>query len=705
MSTVNSFGTRKDLDVGGSTFQIYSLAALEAAGFPEVARLPFSLKILLENLLRHEDGRFVKAVGHRGAGALGRPRHGAEGNLLRAGARAAPGLYRRAGGRRSGGHARRHRAPRRRPEPGQSAAAGRARDRSLGAGRLLRSNRRVSAECGARVFAQQRALRLPPLGSERLPQFPRRAARHRHRSSGQPRISRARRGVERRRPERHARVPGHARRHRLAHDDDQRAGRRRLGRRRHRSRSRDARPADLDAHSAGARLPSDRHDARRRDRHRSGVDHHRAAAQARRRRQVRRVLRHRSRAPDHCRSRDARQHVPGVRRDDRDLPDRRDDARLSAPEWPRRVARAAGRSLRQGAGAVPPGQRSRSGVLRGHRARSVHGRAEPGGSPSSAGPRVAQAGEERLPVRIVLARRRGEEGRFGRGGERDRDGGGRTAGRRRSARSRLGGHRRDHQLHEHLEPERHDRRRPGRQEGGRARPVEPAVGEDESGAGIEGRHRVSAQGGPDAVSRSARLQSGRLRLHHLHRQQRAAARRRRRRGRGEEPGGRVGPERQPELRRSNPAGRARQLPGLAAARRRLRARREDDHRPHHRAARHRQRRQAGLPARHLADRARDSGDDAEGGHRRLVPRAVQGRVQRRQPLAVARSAGRRSLRLGARLDLHPQSAVLRRADARSRRRSTTSPAPAPWRCSATASRPTTFRRPARSRKTVRPASI
>ena len=33
-----------------------------AGGFPGVARLPFSLKILLENLLRHEDGRFVKAV-------------------------------------------------------------------------------------------------------------------------------------------------------------------------------------------------------------------------------------------------------------------------------------------------------------------------------------------------------------------------------------------------------------------------------------------------------------------------------------------------------------------------------------------------------------------------------------------------------------------------------------------------------------------
>ncbi len=60
MSTVNSFGTRKPLQVGDRTVQMYSLAALQDAGFPEIARLPFSLKILLENLLRHEDGRFVK---------------------------------------------------------------------------------------------------------------------------------------------------------------------------------------------------------------------------------------------------------------------------------------------------------------------------------------------------------------------------------------------------------------------------------------------------------------------------------------------------------------------------------------------------------------------------------------------------------------------------------------------------------------------
>jgi aconitate hydratase len=61
MPTVNSFGARTPLVVSGRTYQMFSLPALERAGFAEIARLPFSLKILLENLLRHEDGRFVKA--------------------------------------------------------------------------------------------------------------------------------------------------------------------------------------------------------------------------------------------------------------------------------------------------------------------------------------------------------------------------------------------------------------------------------------------------------------------------------------------------------------------------------------------------------------------------------------------------------------------------------------------------------------------
>src|SRR5262245_27199760 len=61
MPTVKSFGTRTALAVGGQAYQIYSLPALADAGFRESARLPYSMKILLENLLRHEDGRFVKA--------------------------------------------------------------------------------------------------------------------------------------------------------------------------------------------------------------------------------------------------------------------------------------------------------------------------------------------------------------------------------------------------------------------------------------------------------------------------------------------------------------------------------------------------------------------------------------------------------------------------------------------------------------------
>ncbi len=59
MASLNSFNTRTRLTVGGETFQIYSLPALERAGYAEIARLPYSLKILLENLIRKEDQRFV----------------------------------------------------------------------------------------------------------------------------------------------------------------------------------------------------------------------------------------------------------------------------------------------------------------------------------------------------------------------------------------------------------------------------------------------------------------------------------------------------------------------------------------------------------------------------------------------------------------------------------------------------------------------
>src|SRR6202035_4524027 len=56
----NSLGSRDALKVGGREYEIFRLDALERRGIGHVSQLPFSIKVLLENLLRMEDGRFVK---------------------------------------------------------------------------------------------------------------------------------------------------------------------------------------------------------------------------------------------------------------------------------------------------------------------------------------------------------------------------------------------------------------------------------------------------------------------------------------------------------------------------------------------------------------------------------------------------------------------------------------------------------------------
>jgi aconitate hydratase len=57
----NSFSTRDKLNVGAQIFEIHRLEFLEKQRVADLAKLPFSLRILLENLLRCEDGRFVHA--------------------------------------------------------------------------------------------------------------------------------------------------------------------------------------------------------------------------------------------------------------------------------------------------------------------------------------------------------------------------------------------------------------------------------------------------------------------------------------------------------------------------------------------------------------------------------------------------------------------------------------------------------------------
>ncbi|RAK57436.1 aconitate hydratase AcnA [Phenylobacterium deserti] len=59
MASVDSLKTRRELVVGDKTYAYYSLRAAEEAGLSGISRLPVSMKVLLENLLRHEDGQSV----------------------------------------------------------------------------------------------------------------------------------------------------------------------------------------------------------------------------------------------------------------------------------------------------------------------------------------------------------------------------------------------------------------------------------------------------------------------------------------------------------------------------------------------------------------------------------------------------------------------------------------------------------------------
>ncbi len=59
MTSLDSFKCRKKLKVGTKTYHYFSLPDAEKNGLAGISKLPFSMKVLLENLLRHEDGRSV----------------------------------------------------------------------------------------------------------------------------------------------------------------------------------------------------------------------------------------------------------------------------------------------------------------------------------------------------------------------------------------------------------------------------------------------------------------------------------------------------------------------------------------------------------------------------------------------------------------------------------------------------------------------
>ncbi|HHS82450.1 MAG TPA: aconitate hydratase, partial [Devosia sp.] len=59
MSSLDSFKVKKVLDVNGRKYSYFSLIEAEKNGLAGISRLPNSLKVVLENLLRFEDGKTV----------------------------------------------------------------------------------------------------------------------------------------------------------------------------------------------------------------------------------------------------------------------------------------------------------------------------------------------------------------------------------------------------------------------------------------------------------------------------------------------------------------------------------------------------------------------------------------------------------------------------------------------------------------------
>ena len=110
MPIPNSFKTRTDLKVDRThDLDISVCRLLQQSGFSQIARLPYSLKILLENLLRNEDGRFVKAADIKALASWDVKSTAQREISFMPRARAAAGLYRSSVRRRSGRDEGRHR--------------------------------------------------------------------------------------------------------------------------------------------------------------------------------------------------------------------------------------------------------------------------------------------------------------------------------------------------------------------------------------------------------------------------------------------------------------------------------------------------------------------------------------------------------------------------------------------------------------------
>ena len=356
----------------------------------DLSRLPFSLRILLENLVRHEDGTTVKKddiaafadwvknggkstkeINFRPARVLMQDFTGVPAVVDLAAMRDAMGKL--------GGDAK---------KINPLVPVDLVIDHSVIVDNFG-NNARLRRQREARVRAQPRALPVPALGPDGVRQFPRRAAGHRHLPPGEPGVSCRRSCSSRRTARRRSLYPDT-----LVGTDSHTTmvnGLAVLG----------WGVGGIEAEAAmlgqpqpmvipevvGFKLTGKLQG--RRHRHRPGAHRHADAAQEGRGQQVRRILRRRPRRPAARQPRHHRQHGAGIRRDLRLLPDRRDHAGLSQDHQPRR-RRQARRGLCQEAGPVALQEVAGSGLHRHALARSRRRRAEPRRPEAPAGPRAAR---------------------------------------------------------------------------------------------------------------------------------------------------------------------------------------------------------------------------------------------------------------------------------------------------------------------------
>ena len=577
----DAFGARSSLDTGFGRAAIYRLDALEKAGVaPGLARLPFSIKVLLEAVLRNVDGELVTAEDVKNLGAWNAASPEGRRAAVHARARDPAGLHRRPRGRRPRLDARGGEAPRRATRSGSTRSCPWT-SWSTTRCRWTSSARRTRSQKNAEIEFERNRERYEFLrwGQKAFAELPRGAARDRHRPPGEPRVPGQGRARCKSEGGETVAMPDT-----LVGTDSHTTMINGLGVLGWGVGGIEAEAAMLGQplymvtpQVVGFRLVGQA--ARGRDRDRPRADRDADAAQEGRRREVRGVLRPRARRDEPRRPRDDRQHGARVRRHLRLLPGRRRDARATCASTGRspaevdlveRYARSRASSARRRRPTPSSPTRSSSTSRRSSRA-----------SPARSGRRTAwRSRAMKASFRKALTAP-GEGARL-----RPRRGG-RRRGRCRSscaaARPTLG----------------HgavviaaitsctNTSNPSVMLGAGLLARRPCA----RGLRVPPHVKTSLAPGSKVVTeylrksgllprpRGARLPRRRLRLHDLHRQQRPAAgggvegrQRRQARGRGRA-------LRQPQLRGPREPRREGQLPRLAAARGGLRARRHDRHRP------------------------------------------------------------------------------------------------------------------------------